>query len=155
MKKFKSILFIVAVLLILQAGSVSAMAASGKTPADIVAALTGRSVEDVIQERMDTGKTYGRIAKDSGKLDEFKEECLELKAKILKENVADGLLSQAEADSILAAIKANQAFCDGSGYGCGRNQGYGCGRNQGYGRGKNQGYGRGCYGMGKCRNLLP
>lgn len=133
MKKFKSIIFMVAVLLIFQAGSMPAMAASGKTPADIVAKLTGRSVEDVIQERMDTGKTYGRIAKDSGKLNEFKNQCLELKVKILKENVKDGLLSQAEADSIIAAIKANQALCDGSGYGCGKNQGYG---------------------KGKCRNLL-
>lgn len=145
MKKFKSIIFMVTVLLIFQAGSMPAMAASGKTPADIVAKLTGRSVEDVIQERMDTGKTYGRIARDNGKLNEFKNQCLELKVKILKENVKDGLLSQAEADSIIAAMKANQALCDGSGYGCG----YGCGKNQGYGYGKNQGYGK-----GRCRNFL-
>lgn len=150
MSKRKCIIFLMAVVLIFQTAPVSAMAASGKTPASIVAVLTGRSVEDVIQERMDTGKTYGMIAKENGKLDEFKKECLELKEKILKENVADGLLSQAEADSILAAIKANQAVCDGSGRNQGqcKGNGNGNGKNKGYGRGRNQGYGRGCYGIG-------
>ncbi|HBA96634.1 MAG TPA: hypothetical protein DCZ23_00860 [Lachnospiraceae bacterium] len=144
MKKIKCIIFMTALLLTFQAGSVSVMAAVNKTPAGIVAELTGKSIDDVINEKMDTGKTYGRIAKENGKLKEFKAECLKLKEAILKEDVANGLLSQAEADSILSAIKAKQTVCDG--YGAGHNKGYGRGYN---GAGHNKGYGRGCNGTGK------
>lgn len=147
MKKIKCIILMTALLLIFQAGPVFTMAAVNKTPAGIVAELTGRSIDDIIKERMDTGKTYGRIAKESGKLKEFQAECLKLKEAILKKDVSNGLLSQAEADSILAAIKANQAVCDGNGRG--QNQGYGRCGNKGYGCGRNQGYGRGCNGAGR------
>ncbi len=150
MKKIKSFLFLLAALILFTASSITVSAAGNETPADIVARLTGRDVTDVIQEKLNTGKTYGTIAKEAGKLDEFKAECLELKEQILKENVENGLLSQDEADDILAAIKENQAICDGTGngncwngtpgYGCGfgwnRNPGNGCG----YGQNRNPGY---------------
>lgn len=115
MQKIKSFLFLLAALILFTASSITVSAAGNETPADIVARLTGRDVTDVIQEKLNTGKTYGTIAKEAGKLDEFKAECLELKEQILKENVANGLLSQDEADDILAAIKENQAICDGTG----------------------------------------
>ncbi len=152
MKKIKSFLFLLAALILFTASSITVSAAGNETPADIVARLTGRDVTDVIQEKLNTGKTYGTIAKEAGKLDEFKAECLELKEQILKENVANGLLSQDEADDILAPIKENQAICDGTGNGncwngtpgygngCGfgwnRNPGNGCG----YGQNRNPGY---------------
>lgn len=155
MKKTKLLLCLVAAFFFafaFSAESEAAARAAADTPASIVAQLTGRTVSDVMQERYETGKTYGTIAKESGKLAEFKKECLELKKKVLKEEVANGNLSQKEADKILAAIKANQAACNGDGYGrqngsyCGYGYGMGCG----YGRGQGCGYGRG-QGCGRYR----
>lgn len=153
MKKIKYLVFVIALMLVLPINPVNVMAAANETPASIVARLTGRTIKDVINEKMETGKTYGTIAKENGKLDEFKEECLKIKEKVLKDNVEKGLLSQAEADSILAAIKANQAICDGDGTGYCGNQGYGngYGKGKGWNTGNNAGKGRG---YGSCsRNV--
>jgi len=57
-------------------------AGTGKTPAEITASLTGKSVEQVISERV-AGKTYRTIADEAGKLDEFKAQTLEQKKAIL------------------------------------------------------------------------
>jgi len=103
-------------------------------PAEIVAGLTGRSVESVIDERHDTGKSFGTIAKEAGKLDEFKAEILELRKDQLAARVADGRLTQEQADKILASIEERQALCDGEGYG------YGCGYGRGYRDGNGDGY---------------
>lgn len=110
------------------------------TPAEIVAGLTDRTVESVIAERVETGKTYGTIANDAGKLDEFKAESLKLKKDILAAQVEEGILTQEEADSIIDAIEANQAICNGTGTGNG--MGAGCG-GQGLGRGQGRGRGNG------------
>ncbi len=142
MKKIKSFLFLLAALILFTASSITVSAAGNETPADIVARLTGRDVTDVIQEKLNTGKTYGTIAKEAGKLDEFKAECLELKEQILKENVENGLLSQDEADDILAAIKENQAICDGTGNGNCWNGTPGYGNGCGFGWNRSRGYGR-------------
>lgn len=149
MKKIKYLVFVLALMLVFPINPANTMAATNETPASIVARLTGRTIEDVINERMETGKTYGTIAKENGKLDEFKKECLKIKEKVLKNNVEKGLLSQAEADSILAAIKANQAICDGDGTGYCGNQGYGkgYGKGRGWNSGNNAGKGRGGYGF--------
>lgn len=146
MKNLKCAIILLAAVTMLSAGSITVMAADYQTPADVVAGLTGRTVEDVIQERFDTGKTYGTIAEEAGKLDDFKSESLNLKEDILNENVADGLLSQEEADDILDAIKARQAICDGTGYG----DGLGCGYGRGAGFGRGQGF---CGGRGAGRGF--
>lgn len=152
MKKTKFLLFLFAALLFTFAVPANTMAAGTKTPAGIVAGLTGKSVKDIVNEKLETGKTYGTIAKENGVLKEFKQECLKLKEKNLEKDVKKGYLTQKEADKILDAIKENQAVCDGDGYGryngnCG--YGYGCGYGKGQGR---QGYGKGqgC-GYGYCR----
>ncbi len=112
----------------------SIMATDYQTPADMVASLTGRTTEDVIQERFDTGKTYGTIAAEAGKLEEFKNEFLNIKENILNENVANGFLSQEEADYILNEIQIRQTICNGTGYGisCGFGNGFGGGRRTNY-----------------------
>lgn len=130
--------------------SVSAFAAEPteeySTPAEAIAGLTGRTVESVIDERSNSGKTYGAIAKDANLLEEFKAICLKMKKENLNAQVADGKLTQEEADTIIALIEANQALCDGSGsHGTGKANGAwlgsnGCGRGIGGGRGQ----GRGC-----------
>lgn len=133
--------------------SVVAYAASAYgTPAEAAAGLTGRTLESVTEEKVENGKSYGTIADEAGKLDEFKAEMLEMKKALLEKKVADGVLTQEQADEILAAIEENLASCDGTGAGsCGQGFGMGFGRpnrnGQGIGRGNGQGRGQGC-GMG-------
>lgn len=156
-KKF-TVLGIIAVAI--GAASVVAFAASAyDTPAEAVAGLTGKTVESVTAERAETGKTYGQIAADAGKLEEFKDEMLEMKKEVLDQKVADGVLTRERADEILAAIEKNQADCDGTGSArIGRGMGAGFGR-QGQcdgsgigmnGAGRGQGRGSGVCGGG-CR----
>ena len=102
MKNLKKI--IVTGLLALSVATTAFATSAYNNPAEIVAGLTGRSVESVIDERHDTGKSFGTIAKEAGKLDEFKAEILELRKDQLAARVADGRLTQEQADKILASI---------------------------------------------------
>lgn len=112
-------------------------AADIKTPADIAAALTGKTVAEVYEERSE-GKTYGTIASEAGKLEEFKEQMLEQKKAILEQRVKDGELTQEQADQLLTRIQNNQAICDGTG-----NAGIGQSVRAGFGRGSGGGSGQG------------
>ena len=95
----------------------TAFATSNYTnPAQIVAALTNRSVDSVVDERYQTGKTFGMIADEAGKLAEFKQEMLELKKDELAKCVQEGSMSQERADQIIERIKERQEYCDGEGY---------------------------------------
>lgn len=113
MKNSKKLLILGMVISILSIPAV-AFAADIKSPADIVAALTGKTVTQVTTERA-TGKTYGTIAKDAGKLDEFKKEILVQKKAVLDQRVKDKNLTQEKADAIYKEVKDNQATCDGTG----------------------------------------
>jgi hypothetical protein len=142
MKSMKKIITVVAVVGVLGAAGF-AYAADIKTPADVVAALTGKSVTDLNKERA-SGKTYGTIANDAGKLAEFKTQMLEQKKSVLDARVSDGKITQPQADDIYNAIKTNQATCDGTGNEkIGKKNGVGFGNGQGTGSGKGQGMGRG------------
>lgn len=135
-------------LLMISAMSVGSFAATYNTPAEIAASLTGRTVEDVLAERYETGKTFGTIANEAGRLDEFKEESLLMKSDILDQQVDAGYLSREEADSILEAIQAQQAICDGTGIGAGAGIGIGS-SGVGAGTGAGAGFGGGyCGGLG-------
>lgn len=72
MKNFKKL---IAVATIIGSLGVAGAATGATTPAGIVSALTGKSVEAVTAERA-TGSTYGTIAQEAGKLEEFKTETL-------------------------------------------------------------------------------
>lgn len=118
-------------------------AAGATTPAGIVSALTGKSLEQVTSERA-AGKTYGTIAGDAGKLAEFQAQMLEQKKELLKQRVAEGKLTQGQADTIYSTIQANQAVCDGTGSaGIGQGNGSGFGQGMGSGSGARQGKGGG------------
>ncbi|MGI6435756.1 MAG: DUF2680 domain-containing protein [Syntrophomonadaceae bacterium] len=147
MKRFKKVVLMVAAITVL--GASAAYAAAAPTPAEITSSLTGKSVEAVVQERA-AGKTFGAIANEAGKLDEFKAQMLEQKKAVLDQRVAEGRLTRDRADAIYNNIKNNQANCDGSGNaGIGKNAGLGFG--QGQGQGKGMGNGRGaCDGSGIC-----
>ncbi|MGE4284263.1 MAG: DUF2680 domain-containing protein [Clostridia bacterium] len=142
MRNMKKIIAITAILGLLGTAG-AAFAATVKMPADIVAGLTGKTVEKLYEERAE-GKTFGSIATEAGKLEEFKEEMLENKKSILDERVKDGRLTQEEADEIYNALKENQAACDGSGSAMIGKANSACfGNGQGMGRGNNQGFGKG------------
>ena len=121
-----------------------AYAAAAKTPAEIAAGLTGKTVEEVAQERA-AGKTYGTISNDAGKLEEFKAQMLEQKKAVLDQRVKDGTLTQQQADDIYNAIKNNQANCTGSGN---ARIGGGFGRGAGMRQGAGGRMGRGGMGYG-------
>jgi hypothetical protein len=147
MTKKKVMAIIGIMVLIIGATSIMALAAPYSSPAEAAAALTGKTVDTVVTERFDSGKTYGAIAKDAGKLEEFRKEMLEMKKAVLKEKVKDGTITQKRADEIITFIENNQMNCDGSGCGrIGEGMGIGFGRmnghRQGGGLGNGQGFGK-------------
>lgn len=152
MRNMKKIIAVIAAVGVLGAAGVI-YAAEIKTPADIVSAITGKTSDQVIKERTE-GKTYGTIAKEAGKLDEFKVQILEQRKAVLDQRVKDGTMTQERADEIYNAIKDNQANCDGTGSaGIGRKYGAGFGRGSGMGSGAGMGYGTGCGAAGMGRGL--
>lgn len=113
MKKFRKLAAIIAAIVVITAvGAV--FAAEFKTPAEIVSGLTGKSIESLDAERAE-GNTYGSIAAENGKLDEFKAQMLEQKKAILDQRVADGKLTREKADEIYNTLKEKIASCDGTG----------------------------------------
>lgn len=146
MKNMKKLILAGAVILAVGATTATAFAASPyNTPAEALAGLTGRTVEDVTAERLETEKTYGTLASDAGKLDEFRDEMLQVKKDIVADRVEAGLITQEQADEIIAAIEENQASCNGAGSGrIGQKMGAGFGGMQGNGNGQgNRGFGQG------------
>lgn len=158
MKITKKVLTVCVAVAAVAATSVTAYAASASTPAEAVAGITSRTEESIVSERQESGKTYGTIAAEAGKLEEFQAEMLELRKENLAAQVAAGTITQERADEILKTIEENQAVCDGTGtarigqatgarfgssgagQGLGRgNNGSGTGRGQGAGRGMNDG----------------
>ncbi|WP_027363871.1 DUF2680 domain-containing protein [Desulfotruncus alcoholivorax] len=138
MKNLKKLIAVMATVGVMGAAG-AAYAATVKTPAEIVSGLTGKTVEELYAERS-TGKTFGTIASEAGKLDEFKAQMLEQKKAVLDQRVADGSLTQEQADQIYNNIKNNQAACDGTGNaGIGGKYGAGFGQGIGMGRGMNRG----------------
>ena len=133
---------------VLCAGSTAVFAASAKSPAETLAELTGKSVENVIAEKIESGQTYGAMAQEAGKLAEFTAANLEAKKDILAEQVASGKISQERADVIMGNIDKNMAACDGTaaggaGAGAGIGAGAGAGNGNGNGQGNRDGSGTG------------
>lgn len=111
----------------------TAMAAADYTnPMQLVANITGRTVESVADEQYTTGKSLYTIADEAGKSADFKDGMVTLRKERLDQRVADGTMSRDRADAIVSDMKANDS---GYGYGCG---GPGGRHHGGYGDG-------GCY----------
>lgn len=120
--------------LALAGASITAFAVSAySTPAEAVAGITKKTVEEVTAQRQE-GTTYGAIAAEAGKLEEFKQEMQELYKKALEARVADGRLTQEQADQLLADRAERLWTCDGFGTGAGAG-GLGLGNGRGVGRG--------------------
>lgn len=144
MKLKKKLIALVATLGVLGVAG-TAYAAELKSPADIVSGLTGKTVEEVSVERA-SGKTYGTIANEAGKLDSYKQEMLAQKKAMLDQRVKDGNLTQEQANALYSVIEKNQTACEGVGsaqFGKGCGAGFGNGMMNGQGQGQGQGFGRG------------
>lgn len=131
----KTITLVLITLLAVSAASVSfaadATSTVPQTPAQVVSNLSGQPLEDILNLKMSSGKTYGTIAKELGVLDAFKASSLESKADILKAQAALGKITQEEADKLITALTDAQAACDGSGstsIGKNANAGFGLGQ---------------------------
>ncbi len=147
--KTKKTILIVTVITLLLAISIGAYAATTyTTPAEAAAGVTGQTEDAMIAERQQTGKTYGAIADDAGKLEEFKNAMLEMKQGVLDQRVTDGTLTQEQADDIMAAMEERAESCDGSGPADGTCSGGGLASRNGNGAGRGADRGMG-YGMGR------
>lgn len=141
MKNMKKLLVSAVVVLTLTATSATVFAASTyNTPAEAVAGLTNQTVEEVNNQRQ-KGIPYGTIADENGKLEEFQQAMQEMHKDRLSARVANGTLTQEQADAALAAQAERQLICDGTGNGMGN--GYGMGNGAGRGMGNGTGYGMG------------
>ncbi len=118
-------------------------ATAAKTPAEIYTNLTGTTVKEAYEQRTAENKTFGQLAEEADKLDEFKEQLLESKKSILQQKVEDGVFTQEQADAFLKVLEERIAACDGSGnggrlgrqFGAGFGRGAGCGSGMGFGKG--------------------
>lgn len=116
MKNLKKVITVGTLVLAIGVTSATGFAASAyNTPAETVAGLTGQTVENVVAQRQETNKTYGAIAAEAGKLEEFKKENFEMKKDSLNAQVKEGRITQEKADGIIKAIEENQVNCDGTG----------------------------------------
>ena len=74
MKRKKKILAIGIIAAVIVSTAITAFAASSYSrPAEIVSKLTGRTTEDVIEEKKEDQKSFCEIANEAGKLYEFQE----------------------------------------------------------------------------------
>ena len=154
MKNLKKLIVVGAIVLVVGATSVTALAVSGSgTPAEILAGLTGQSVDSVVEQRSLSGETYGTIAANAGVQDDFRAQMLEQKEAVLADRVAAGTMTQETADAIIAAMEVNQADCDGTGNGGVGAGGFGAGAGAGFGGmngSHNGGRNASGFGMGSC-----
>ena len=143
MKKNKKIILLVSIITVLVLGiaSVSFAAVTDyKSPAEVLSALTGQSADEITAARED-GQSYGAQAVEADVLDEFQSDRLAQYKATLDAAVADGDLTQEEADARYAAMSERMEACDGTGTGLG--QGNGAGNGTGLGQGNGNGQGRG------------
>lgn len=112
---------------------------AGGRLADVLASLTGKSVEDIQAERQ-AGTSFAEIAEESGVAPEdVVDEALAVRAEALAAAVAAGTITQEQADAALAQMEtrltervaSTTAGCNGAGAGQGMGQGMGQGRGMG------------------------
>lgn len=103
-----------AVIVSLTSVSVSVFAKSNSSVAETVATVTNTTVEKVEAQKAE-GMAYGQIALDADKLEEFKLARSVARKENLATKVAQGKITQAQADEFEAKIQLRQADCDGSG----------------------------------------
>ncbi|HHX70990.1 MAG: DUF2680 domain-containing protein [Miniphocaeibacter sp.] len=147
MKKIsKKLIVILALVMALGVGTTALAVENNRVShPDILSNITNKPLEEIIEIRNNTGKTYGQIAEDFGVLEEYKEEMFTIKKNFINEKVDNGYLDREEADRIIANMESNKDLCDGENLGyrklCG-NYGLGIGMLNKKGRGNGLGTGQ-------------
>ena len=112
MTKTKKAFSVIGIILAVALISISVYAASAySTPAEALAGLTGKTVDEVIALRQESGERYCDIAAEAGKLDEFRAAVLEMKKEIINQRVEEGRLTQERAGELIQRMEN----CDGTG----------------------------------------
>lgn len=110
----KKIFITLMVLVGLSLTLVGAMAAGNDDAWEFVGKLAGKTPEEIAELR-GQGFHMGQLALDADKFDEFKAYMTERREAILDQKVADGVLTQAEADDLKAEMEDRSADCTGDG----------------------------------------
>ena len=87
-------------------------ASEWRGPADTLAAIAGKTVE-AVEEEKDSGVGYGAQAAELDLLDEFKAARTEAMTARLEQAVEDERITQAEADARLQEISERMSECEG------------------------------------------
>ncbi|QQK08237.1 DUF2680 domain-containing protein [Miniphocaeibacter halophilus] len=161
MKKIsKKLILMLALVLVLGVGTTSLAVENNRVShPDILSNITNKPLEEIIEIRTTTGKTYGQIAEEFGVLEEYKEEMFTIKKNFINERVDNGYLDREEADRIITNMEKNKDLCDGENLGyrklCG-NYGLGIGMLNKKGRGNGLGTGQRLQdGTGRIENNNP
>lgn len=161
MKKIsKKLIVVLALVMALGVGTTSLAVENNRVShPDILSNITNKPLEEIIEIRKNTGKTYGQIAEEFGVLEEYKEEMFTIKKNFINEKVDNGYLAREEADRIIANMESNKELCDGENLGyrklCG-NYGLGIGMLNKKGRGNGLGTGQRLQdGTGRVENNNP
>lgn len=161
MKKIsKKLIIVLALVLVIGVGTTSLAVENNRVShPDILSNITNKPLEEIIEIRNNTGKTYGQIADEFGVLEEYKEEMFTIKKNFINEKVDNGYLDREEADKIIANMESNKDLCDGENLGyrklCG-NYGLGIGMLNKKGKGNGLGVGQRLQdGTGRSENNNP
>lgn len=96
---------------VIAVGSMSlSFAASPFKAADIYAGLANITVEEAYAIKLESGDTFGELAKEAGFYEAFAEATLASKITMINGLVAEGELTQTEADALIASLEN----CDGT-----------------------------------------
>ncbi|HHV64884.1 MAG TPA: DUF2680 domain-containing protein [Peptococcaceae bacterium] len=95
-------------------GATGVLATTLKSPAEIYAELKGISLEEAYTERA-AGASFGQLAAEAGVLEEFQAGLLANRKDFIQERVANGQLTQEQAEFMIQNMEKRQALCDGSG----------------------------------------
>lgn len=101
----KSIFIILTVVILAMGTMVTSFAGSRLNPAEIYADLTRTTEEAAYALKLETGKTFGELAKEAGVYEAFQEAAHAKKVAWINEKVASGELTEEEAAQIIANLE--------------------------------------------------
>lgn len=137
---------------------------AGGRLADVVATLTGRELDEVLEQRR-SGTSFADIAaRDDISTDKVVDEAMKVRERVIQQKVASGDLSKDAAEQVTERMRSRLtervnsagADCDGSGSGSGRGgRGRGMRDGSGAGEGPRMGGGRGGAGCGGACGAAP
>jgi len=111
----KKLLIVILTILLISAITATAFAFVKNSPAQIASDVTGKTIEQIMETKFETGKTYGQICYDENSWEEFRNEMLKYKKEFLDEKVKEGILTKEEADEIYGNIEESQEYCTENG----------------------------------------